>query len=110
MSDQLRLGEHQKELGLNRVEEAYNDWIVEARIFAVRYSANVGSVSAVEVRDWAERVGNPPPKESAYSAIFRGPEWVGTGERTKSKHAGGHARLVDRWRYESTIYKGGNGQ
>jgi hypothetical protein len=104
VSDQLRLGEYQKELGLNRVEEAYNAWIVEARRFAVQECARNGSVSAVEVRVWAERTGNPPPKESAYSGIFRGKEWVSTGKRSKSKHAAGNARLVDRWEYVSTVY------
>ena len=104
MTDQLRLGEYQRELGLNRVEQAYNEWVVEARRFAVQESARAGSVSAVEVREWAERTGNHPAKESAYSAIFRGKEWVATGGRSKSKHAGGHARLVDRWKYVSTVY------
>ena len=104
MPDQLRLGEYHKELGLNRVEQAYDAWIVMARAYAVRESARIGSVSAVEVRQWAERTGNPPPKESAYSAIFRGREWVATGQRSKSRHAGGHGRLVDRWRYVSSIY------
>ena len=104
MPDQLRLGEYRKELGLNRVEQAYDAWIVMARSWAVRESARIGSVSAVEVRQWAERTGNPPPKESAYSAIFRGNEWVGTGQRSKSRHAGGHGRMVDRWRYETTVY------
>jgi hypothetical protein len=104
MTSQLRLGENLKELGLNRVERTHDTWIVQARSFAVRESASKGSVSAVEVREWAEATGNLPDSEGAYSGIFRGREWVATGQRTKSKHAGGHARLVDRWRYESTVF------
>jgi hypothetical protein len=100
----MALGENLRELGLNRVEQAYDAWIVQARSFAVRESASKGSVSAVEVREWAEATGNLPDEPGAYSAIFRGKEWVATGERTKSRHAGGHARLVDRWRYVSSIY------
>jgi hypothetical protein len=110
MTSQLKLGEHLKELGLNRVESQveHDEWLGLARRFAVRYCARTGSVSAVEVRDWAERTGNVPEDPLAYSALFRGKEWVNlsakTGQRTKSRHAGGHARMVDRWRYESSIY------
>lgn len=101
---QLTLGENMKELGQLRVERKYNEWVVEARRFAVRHCAKAGSVSAVEVRDWAKRTGNIPDDPLAYSAVFKGKEWQPTGEYTKSRHAGGHARRVMRWKYVSTVY------
>ena len=104
MTDQLRLGEKLKELGQLRVERSHNDWIVEARRFAVQHSAKAGSVSINEIRDWAERTNNHPDSNTAYSAIFKGKEWQLTGERSKARHADGHARKVERWKYVSTVY------
>lgn len=96
---------YKKELGLLRVERAYNDWIVSARRFAVRHSAQFGSVSAVEVRAWAERTNNHPDKPTAYAAIFRGKEWQPIGERVQTLHADGHARRVECWKYVSSVYR-----
>jgi len=96
---------YKKELGQARVERSNDDWIVEARREAVRISAHAGFVSTVDLRAWAERTGTHPESNLAYSAVFKGKEWKATGHRVPSRHEGGHARRVECWKYQSTVYR-----
>ena len=91
-----------KELGQNRVERTNDEWIVMARREAVRVSAQKGSVSVVDLHAWAESSGVLPESELAFSAVFKGKEWVDTGKMVRCRHEGGHARRVCVWRYVST--------
>jgi len=96
MSFQTEL--YAKELGQLRVERTNEDWILMARREAVRISAREGSVSAVDLHEWAERTGIRPESELAYSGVFKGKEWVATGAMVRCRHEGGHARRVCVWR------------
>ena len=91
-----------KELGQLRVERTNEEWILMARREAVRQSAQRGSVSVVDLHDWAEATGIHPESELAFSAVFKGREWEDTGRMVRCRHEGGHARKVCVWRYEST--------
>lgn len=84
--------------GRAKVESHHPDWLWLARQEAARICARKGSVSAVEVHEWAERTGIRPESPLAYSAVFRGKAWKPTGEFSQSRHRGGHARRVMRWR------------
>jgi hypothetical protein len=99
---------YQKELGLDRVERKLelDEWLGLARREAARIDAAAGRVSINELHDWARDTNTHPPDEKAYSAVFRGKEWVDTGMRVQARHKGSHAREVRYWRYESTVYKG----
>jgi len=101
---QLDLEMHKQELGRNRVEVKHDEWINLARREAVRISARKGYVSTVDLHAWAQATGLHPDSASAYSAVFRGREWVPTGTRVKSTHEGSHGRGVETWRYQSTVY------
>ena len=79
-----------KELGQLRVERTNEEWILMARREAVRQSAQRGSVSVVDLHDWAEASGIHPETEGAYSAVFLGKEWVATGAMVHCLHEGGH--------------------
>ena len=105
MSFQTEL--YAKELGQLRVERTNEEWILLARREAIRISASEGSVSAVEVHQWAERTGTHPESELAYSGVFRGPEWQDTGKMVRCRHDGGHARKVCVWRYVGTQFTKG---
>ena len=91
-----------KELGQLGVERTNDEWIVMARREAVRISAQKGSVSVVDLHDWAERTGIHQESELAFSAVFKGKEWQDTGRMVRCRHEGGHARKVCVWRYVST--------
>ena len=100
---------YKKELGQNRVERKLenDEWLGMARREAARVSAKHGRVSVNELHDWADESGIHPVNENAYTAVFRGKEWVDTKQRVPARHEGSHAREVRYWRYESTVYKGG---
>lgn len=95
-----------RDLGLNRVEQKLenDEWLQMARREAVRISSSAGRVSVNELHDWAEASGLQPEAPSAFSAVFRGKEWVDTGMRVQARHKGSHAREVRYWRYGSTVY------
>lgn len=106
MSDrQLELEEQLRDEMRAVVEDKHEEWINTARREAVRISAKRGKVSAADLHEWAERTNNEPDNPLAYSAVFKGDEWVHTKEWTKSRHKGSHARPVMVWRYVSTIYQ-----
>ena len=96
-----------RDLGLNRVEQKLenDEWLQMARREAVRISSSAGRVSVNELHDWAEANGTVPAAELAYSAVFRGKEWVATGQTVPARHKGSHARRVMYWTYESTVYR-----
>lgn len=93
-----------RDWGREVVELHHDEWVKLARREAVRISARLGSVSIVDLRAWAEKTGKHPRDPLAYSAVFKGKEWVPTGKRVKSRHLDGHAREVKCWRYRSTVY------
>jgi len=101
MPRQYTLGEVLKIEGLDRVESNNEDWVTAARRQAVRYSAANGSVSAVELRKWADAVGWHPDHPNAWGSVFRGSQWLAVGYR-KTEHAEGHARDIKVWKYIST--------
>jgi hypothetical protein len=102
---QLKLGELLKKEGIERVYLNNEEWVSEARREAVRISSRIGSVSAVDIRRWADRTGYHPQSPNAWGAVFRGKQWKPTGVWEKARHAEGHARQVQVWKYVSTIYK-----
>lgn len=104
---QLTLGEVLRDEGMERVAEHNTDWLSDARREAARVCARQGVVSAVEVRQWADRandgLGYYPDHPNAWGSIFRGPQWQATGEWVQCQHPDGHARSVRVWRYVSTV-------
>ena len=107
MNNQLSLGETLRDEGMERVAEHNKDWLSDARREAARVCAQKGSASAVDIRRWADRandgLGYYPDHPNAWGSIFRGAQWVPTGQWEKCQHPDGHARDVKVWRYVNTV-------
>lgn len=104
MSQQYRLGQILRDVGRERVETKHELWVIDARREAVRISARNGSVSIVDIRDWATDTNNHPDDPLAYSGVFKGKQWKPTGRTIRCRHEDGHARDVKVWRYVSSVY------
>ena len=93
----LSLGESLRDDGLDRVEGNNSKWIELAREYAVVFCKRHDTVSADDIRDWAERMNYWPQHSNAFGALFRPKCWLFTGWK-QSKHASNHARAIRVWR------------
>lgn len=97
-------GQRRRDEGKAKVASHNGEWLVDARREAARICATRGKVSAADLRRWADRTGNHPDHPNAWGTVFRGSEWVATGDWVPCQHASGHARHVRVWTYRSTVY------
>ena len=95
----LEEGKELREEGIRRVSAANKEWLEAAREEAKRVCLLQGTVSAVELRRWAEATNCFPKHPNTWGAIFRGPSWETTGDWVPCEHTEGHARNVRVWTY-----------
>ena len=96
--NQLSLGEVARDIGIAATAKDNVEWLTDARREAARISANMGKVSAVDIRGWADRLDYHPFSPAAWGAVFSGAQWEHIGW-TKTKHPRGHYRDVKVWKY-----------
>ena len=84
--------------GLDRAEGNNSSWIELAREYAVAFCKRHDTVSADDIRDWAERLNYWPEHSNAWGALFRPKCWVFVGW-VQSKHAANHARAIRVWNF-----------
>jgi len=94
----LMLGESLREGGLDSVEANNQSWIERIRAVARQISMASGSVSADDLRKWADKHNDQPGHVNAWGSVFRGAGWVVVG-RVKSTTPTCHAREIKVWRW-----------
>lgn len=96
----LSLGEEYKRAGPDKVTLSNQEFVVTMRIRARRLCATAGSVTADDLRLFADAEGIEPAHPNAWGAIFRGAKWVGAGY-TKNQIPSNHARVIQVWKYRN---------
>jgi len=89
-------GQEQKQLGMDQVTEHNPDFVAIVKHYAMEYAAEHGSVSADEVRAWADKAGITPKHPNAWGVVFRtGFEKIGYRPST---HPSSHGRIIAIWK------------
>jgi hypothetical protein len=90
-------GKQLKQAALDGLEAARQDYVLEAREFAVQYAKQRGEISINEIRECC-----PPPADinpAVLGAILRGKQWEPVGYTT-AKHPDAHARVIRTYRWK----------
>lgn len=109
-------GEERKREGRSRVSGTNSTWVSIMREVAIGFSKSNGSVWIDDLRRWADANGCTPEKycdkcaeggcervhQNAWGALFKGNDWLWTGEHRKSLYATNHHRDVRVWVYVGT--------
>jgi len=96
---QAAVGEALKPAGQAQVEGNNLAFVRELREEAIRLVRINGSVTAEELRAYAEVHGLEPTHPNAYGGVFRGPGWRVIGRR-RSRWPSAHAREIKVWTYQ----------
>lgn len=92
----LEAGRQAKEHGLDLIERHSDGFVQAARRYARTFASLNGTVTADDVRRWAEEHGMAPRHPNAWGAVFRG-DFVHQGY-TQSTITSNHARTIKVWR------------
>ena len=96
-AEDLGKGKAEKEKGMALGRKAKAFLLHQARKYATEIARSRGEVTADDVRAAMADEGLPGLGMAAGS-IFRGPEWVPTGEMKTSAVVANHAREIKVWR------------
>jgi len=88
-----------KAAGLARVEQTAPTFLFLVRLEAKRLSAKNGSVTADDVREYADSVGLRPPTKHAWGAVFSERGWRQTGW-VRSRRPANHSHRNPVWTWE----------
>jgi hypothetical protein len=91
------LGEARKQEGIAQAAAAHESVLMIARRFALRIVDEHGEVTADDVQK-ALLLAGYRPLGNAAGALFRGPEWVQTGELRRSARVSNHGHRNPVWR------------
>ena len=72
-------------------------WVDDARSWAERICDRNGTVTSDDIHALAAAM-DPLPHDNCYGAIFKGTQFVATGERVKSTRPEARARWIQVWR------------
>jgi hypothetical protein len=98
----LTEGERRKEQGLAQAELTRKQLLEIARLFAIQIARRNGSVTSDDVFYEMLREGyDPTALGPAAGSVFRGKEWVFTGEWKKSQRLTNHASDLRVWRLKA---------
>ena len=100
----VEAGKLAKEQGLDLVERHSEGFVQAARRYARTFASLNGTVTADDVRRWADAHGLAPSHPNAWGAVFRG-DFVHTGY-TQSTITSNHARTIKVWRLRKDDHRG----
>lgn len=100
----LRDGREARDKGIASVSSHNEDWSYRARQAMRRACHQRLTVSAVDLQRWAKNNDDWPEHMNAFGAVFRGKEWVWTGDLVQCRHKKGHARTVKVWTLADDSY------
>lgn len=94
-------GKAAKTEGVQRVGEHNENFVDRMRGVAIAIAQDKGTVSADDLRAFAERRGIAPSHPNAWGAVFNARFFECTGVRIRSKFTSNHAREIKVWRLKA---------
>ena len=92
----LPLALAERDFGINAVAERNQTFLETVRGAARMICRNQGSVTADDVRKWADENGYAPSNKNCWGAVFKSPDFVAVGFTT-SRQVQGHGNRLVRW-------------
>ena len=92
----LQEGQALKESGRNLVEDNNARWVDQMRAIAIKIAKLQGSVSADDLRRYADDMNLHPAHPNAWGSVFRGSHWKQVGY-IQSQYTTNHARRIIVW-------------
>lgn len=95
--DSVRSGSLKSE-GMERAADNVKTVLEQARVIAREYASRYGRVNADDVGKYMKSRHGITTMGPAAGSIFRGKEWIFTGNFVKSSRITNHSRLLREWR------------
>jgi hypothetical protein len=96
-NNQLALALHERDKGVRRVASKNGTFLETMRGVARLICRQKGSVTADDLREWADKHGIKPTHYNAWGAIFHKSEFTCVG-RVTSKQVQGHGNEIKLWK------------
>lgn len=94
----MKTGKQLKREILNNLEANNLEFLDKVRRYAIRFAKQHGSVTADDVRIWADKHEIYPSHRNVWGAVFKGDQWMRIGF-TKSVRPKSHATIISEWEY-----------